>query len=196
MENNTNQNFVAAPLLQELEEAAKVKPVTTIGGNPVYTFQDALKLNVAEIKAGKMGYKETDLVIRELNPSGDTYPCTKKKNAAIDPTTYFDNRYRKTKTKQPGKASSMYEIVTDWRAIQDQSTGRIYTDNVPVSVVQVSKDQEGNIVFKFEGKRVVSSDEFVKDFKRRLDVASMVKIAPIINTDNTVPDIAGDSIDL
>lgn len=171
-------------LLRRLQEAEEVRPVMEIDGQPLYTFEGALKLAEAELTAGKAGYEDTDLGIREMNPSGDTYPHSKKRNASIDPYLFFDNRYRKSYKQPGGKRVAVYEIVTDKRAIETQPTGRCWTENVVVYQVEVKKadgDKDAENVVELVGTKNIGSDEFIREFKQKLDIKAMQRILPLIH---------------
>lgn len=155
-----------------LDGAAEVKPLTVINGKEVLTFEDTQKLNKAELMAEKAGGKPVEVGERNVNPDGMTYASSNVKHAAIDPATYFANRYRKVK----GKDSVKYEVVTDYRAVKEQAAGKVYTDNVIVHVI--AKDAKGNLVA--EPNKTISADDFVRNFKNMLDAESMIKILDVL----------------
>lgn len=157
-----------------LNDAAEVKPLMAVNGKEVYSFDESVKLSKAELMEEKASGKIVDLGERTVNPDGITYASSNIKRAAIDPGTYFANRYRKTKTKDGVK----YEVVTDYRAIKEQGTGRVYTDNIIAHVV--AKNAEGKLVV--ETNKVISADEFVRNFKNMLDTESMIKILDVLRT--------------
>lgn len=159
-------------VLGALQEAQGVKPVANINGTDVYTFQDAKALTVAELMEIKVHGKKPDLGKRELNPDGQTYASSKRRHPAIDPDKFFLNRYRKTEFN--GKPA--YDIVTDYRAITEQNSGNVYTNNV---VVRTIARKQGKLIIA-ETKQI-SDVEFVNEFKGTLDHDAMREIFGIID---------------
>lgn len=155
-------------LTQLLQEANGRKPVATINGRDLYTVEDAQKRNEAELIEAKAGHPVQNLGDRQMNANG-TYSHGLYKNVVI-PEGFFSNRYRKVGKK--------YEVVTDYRAIQEQATGKVYTDNIVVHVIIAGKN--GGV--ELETTRIVSSSEFVREFKKKLDTESMKKIYEVIST--------------
>jgi len=156
-------------LFETLSEANEVKPVAEINNQPVFSFEDAVKLTTADLMAVKAGEKKIDLGVRQVNPDGYTYARSKRNHVAIDPDRYFLNRYRKTK--RNGK--TIYEVVTDYRAINEKASGAVYT-NVLVAY-EVTQDKDELVLVP----KQITDDEFIKGFNDSLDNESMAKILGI-----------------
>lgn len=148
-----------------LNDASKVKPIFRTGGRDVYAAEDAQKLNKAELMEERATGR-VELGARDVNPDG-TYSSCRANNVAIDPATFFDNRFR--------KVGQTYEVVTDYRAVKEQETGRIYTDNI---VVHVIHKEDKKLAVK--ETKTISASEFIKSFKQKLDVGSMASIYAIL----------------
>lgn len=165
-------------LKQILDEAEDVKPIArTTEGVEVLTFQDVQKVNRAELVADE----PLDLGERKVNPDG-TYARSNTSRVAIDPDTFYENRYKRVveqievPTKKEGEEPKLvdkvkYFIVTDYRAIQEQKTGMIYTNNVLAFIVEKEKNK-----LVITGQEHISEREFVNDFTGRLQNSEMAKI--------------------
>lgn len=156
-----------------LNEADGVKPIAVIGGKKVYSFADANILNQADILEERAAGRQIDLGEREVRPDG-LYSRSHVKRAAMDPNVLFENRYRKSGN---AKSGTEYEIVTDYRAIKEQATGQVYTNNVVVYVVSKSGD-----VASVKEIKTISAEEFINGFKRKLDYSSMIKVQGAISS--------------
>ena len=171
-------------LKQILDEAEEVKPIArTTEGTEVLTFQDVQKVNRAELVADE----PQDLGERKINPDG-TYACSNTSRVAIDPDTFYENRYKRVveQVEEPAKKEGdkpklvdrvKYYIVIDYRAIQEQRSGTIYTNNVLAFVVE--KEKKGLMI---TGQEHISEREFVNDFTGRLQNSEMAKIIGSIET--------------
>ena len=104
------------------------------------------------------------------------------------PTTFFENRYKKsTFNKEP-----VYEVVTDWRACREQSTGHVYTNNVLVYIIGSSKVTEAEakqgiqpeLILK--GTKQISDTEFIDEYKKKLNQQSMVRIFKLLDLRDNV----------
>lgn len=183
-------------LYDSLREAIEVEPIMLVNGEPVYTFESANKLAMAEGVNAKLGFKEESLAIREMNPSQETYKRTNKKYPAIDPKALFGNRYKKESNKAGGKPTDIYTIVTDYRALQEQSTGRIYCENVLAHQIKVTKDDNGKAKAELIKTIQVSSDTFINEFTRELSEKDMRVILPLIGMSVNQNNITTDEIGL
>lgn len=162
-----------------LKAASSAAPIAVINGRKVYSGEDAQTRNKADLMEEKaMG--TSYLGSRAVNPDG-TFAASRANNVAIDPAMFFDNRYR--------KVGDAYEVVTDYRAIKEQSTGRVYTDNIAVNVIHKDK---GKIALK--EVKTISAAEFVKDFKQKLDTNSIVSIHNLLS--GKVDDMREDKLEL
>lgn len=154
-----------------LNEADGVKPIAVAGGKKVYSFADANILNQADILEERAAGRQIDLGEREVRPDG-LYSRSHVKRAAIDPNVFFENRYRKSGN---AKSGTEYEVVTDYRAIKEQASGQVYTNNVAVYVI--GKSGDGASVKEV---KTISAEEFINGFKRKLDYSSMLKVQKAI----------------
>lgn len=162
-----------------LLNAAKTEPVSTFKGMEYYTYEDAARLNQAILRKGPEFFPEVSE--RETVNGGLGYTSSRRWNVAINPATFFDNRFRKivipgqpaVKATKENKGTKeiperiKYEVVTDSRAIQEQSSGRVYTNNILSYIVE--KTKKGLAV----ESSVVSDTEFVNEFKQRMSDADM-----------------------
>lgn len=157
-----------------LEAAENIRPMAKKNGKNVVTFEEAAILSNAE------GIEPTpDTGIRHYNSDG-SIASIRTKNVAINPNSYFANRY-KVKGK-PGN-QKMY-VVVDWRAIQEQQRGNVYLKNIPCYVFVRDEMKQ----LQIEKIEMVSDTEFVSDFTNILDNASMAELVPLIanfGTDGT-----------
>ena len=95
------------------------------------------------------------------------YTRTQCHTVAVNPDNYYLKKKEETKT--------IYEVVSDYRAIKEQSTGRVYTNNIVVDMVENSKDG-----LKYIGRKNISDTEFINEFKNNLNNESFQKIASVI----------------
>lgn len=149
-------------MLEVLEEARNVKPITRRGGVDLVTFEDQTKIAQADLT------EKVDLTPRTLNPDG-SIARSRYTNAAISPESYFINRYKV-------KQYKLY-IVTDYRAIKEQSSGRIYTSTVPAYVLKRNKEDK---TLEYEGVVQIGDQEFVSDFTKQLNREAMEEVLPLI----------------
>ncbi|MHC5215206.1 hypothetical protein ACYSNR_00955 [Enterococcus sp. LJL128] len=159
------------------DEGAKVSPVMEIAGTPVYNFSDAQKLNELELTQRKLTGQKIDLTERQITPDGITYTTTGKKNAAINVDQFLNNRYRKVEQTDGKKTTSFYDVVLDNRAIQEQENGLIYSNSV--TAYRVGQGEKGEL--ELISVLIVKDEEFVNDFKNRLNNQSSMKIHELIS---------------
>lgn len=153
-------------ILEVLEKAENVKPIAEKNGRKIVTFEDSVALANAE------GFEPTpDTGIRKYNPDG-SLAGIRTATAAINPNSFFANRYKVMG--KPG--AKKMGVVIDWRAIQEQQTGRVYLKTIPSYIF--ARDEQNNLFIEKIEK--VSDSEFMSDYTNTLDNASMAKIAPLI----------------
>lgn len=157
---------VKKSMAQLLEEVENAKPVIEVNGRPIYRENDAVALTEYEVDQQLTGREEIDISHRIVNSDG-SYARGNYKNV-IMPNGLFENRYRKD-----GK---FINVVTDFRAIQDQASGKIYTDNIVVHVI--GRGAGGRPVYKHSD--VIDSKTFIKDYKRKLSDEAMQTLFSII----------------
>lgn len=155
-----------------MKDAEQVEVLGERDGVKLVSFADAQTLNTAEIIAQRE-YGKRDTGDRTLNPDGS--PARSRcKAAVVNVDALFDNRYRRIK-------GNKLEIVTDYRAIREQSRGQIYAKQIPCYVV--SRDAEGNL--KLDKTETVSDTDFIADFTHKLSKESMVEVLPLISDGGT-----------
>jgi len=158
-----------------IEQSEEVTAIATVAGMDVMTFQDAQKANRAELAFGK----EEDLGERRTVAGGLSYASSNAKRLAIDPDMYFINRYKRVEeTNEKGEKTVKYYVVTDYRAIQEQASGAIYTPNVVAYVVE--RNNSRHLVVT--GQELISEREFVNDFGKKLKNEDMARIAKAMGT--------------
>lgn len=165
-----------------LEEADTAKVIEEVNGVPLMTAADALKMsNADKVERQAMG-KRPEVGNREMAPDGIGYARSRVKRAIVNPETHYDNRYRAVDVvvgaddKGNDKTKTVYEVVTDYRAVQEQASGQVYTNNIVVYTVE--KSGKG---VKVTGVNTINPNEFINEFKGKLDVDSMIAINKAIN---------------
>lgn len=157
-------------VLEEIIKNGEATPIAKVNGRNVYTFSDAVRVNNKE-RAEEIYEGKVDFGNREVREGGLCYTRTQCHTVAVNPDNYYLNRYRKKKE----GTKTIYEVVSDYRAIKEQSTGRVYTNNVVVDMVENSKDG-----LKYVGRKNISDTEFINEFKNNLNNESFQKIASVI----------------
>lgn len=147
-----------------LDKAKDIKPLAVKNGMQIVSYEDAIILNQLE-----MLDDAPDMGERKFNPDG-TLARSKKKIASINVDTLFLNRYRKV-------AGKKYQVVIDYRAIKEQSSGVVYAKNIVAYEIGRDKDTDELKLIKVVN---VSDDEFVSEFTHKLDIPSMVRIRHLL----------------
>lgn len=160
-------------LLEQIISQTEAEPVATINGKNVYDFENAQKVNKRRLAEEKISGKHVELGEREVTDGGMHYTHSKADTVAINPENYFLNRARKVKK---SNGNTAYEIVTDYRAIKEQSTGRIYTNNITAYVIGM----HGRGITLIETTKI-SDKDFVNDFKQSLSHADMARVIEAIS---------------
>jgi len=145
-----------------LERAKEIEPIAVKNGATIVSFADAMTLANADMVEGK-----SDLGMRAYNPDG-TIARSKARFVAINVDSYFANRYKV-------KSKKMY-VVTDYRAIKEQNTGKCYIKNVPCYVFY--RDENGKLAI--EKVMTVSDSEFISEFTNTLNNKTMAELLPLI----------------
>lgn len=172
-------------ILQQILDETEATPISTVNGMKVYDFHDTVKVTNRELAVEKLQGKEVDFGERETRENGLAFTHTKCNAVAINPENYFINRYRKLKE----KTKTIYEVVTDYRAIKEQNSGRVYTNNIIVHRIALTSDK-----LEYIGKKIISDSEFINEFKGKLNVEAMEKIAGVIIANGDSDD--GDSLEI
>lgn len=181
-------------ILKSILSENEVTPLGSLNGTPLYSFEDAQRINKIGLVKEKIQGKEVEFGERPMRPDGLGYLETKA-NAIAVPTSFFENRYRKVeivktvaneKTKKEETVKDVYyEVVTDYRACKEQASGRVYTTTIPVYQIGAKKDSKGNADLFLIGRRNISDTDFINEFKGKLNKESMVKILKLISNNQT-----------
>lgn len=108
-----------------------------------------------------------------MNPDGSP-AGTPVKMVAVNQENFYINRYRQVK--------KTYEIVTDYRCIKEQATGRVPYKQVPCYVI--SRNESGQL--QLDRMKTVTDQEFLADFQKTLDSDAMREILPILANDTGI----------
>lgn len=182
-------------ILKSILSENEVTPLGSLNGTPLYSFEDAQRINKIGLVKEKIQGKEVEFGERPMRPDGLGYLETKS-NAIAVPTSFFENRYRKvevketivdekTKKEKEVVKDVYYEVVTDYRACKEQTSGRVYTTTIHVYQIGAKKDSKGNADLLLIGQRNISDTEFINEFKGKLNKESMVKILKLIGNNKT-----------
>ncbi len=181
-------------ILKSILSENEVTPLGSLNGTPLYSFEDAQRINKIGLVKEKIQGKEVEFGERPMRLDGLGYLETKS-NAIAVPTSFFENRYRKAeivktrlneKTKKEETVKDVYyEVVTDYRACKEQASGRVYTTTIPVYQIGAKKDSKGNADLFLIGQRNISDTDFINEFKGKLNKESMVKILKLIGNNPT-----------
>ena len=181
-------------ILKSILSENEVTPLGSLNGTPLYSFEDAQRINKIGLVKEKIQGKEVEFSERPMRPDGLGYLETKA-NAIAVPTSFFENRYRKVeivktslneKTKKEETVKDVYyEVVTDYRACKEQASGRVYTTTIHVYQIGAKKDSKGNADLFLIGQRNISDTDFINEFKGKLNKESMVKILKLIGNNPT-----------
>lgn len=181
-------------ILKSILSENEVTPLGSLNGTPLYSFEDAQRINKIGLVKEKIQGKEVEFGERPMRPDGLGYLETKA-NAIAVPTSFFENRYRKVeivktrlneKTKKEETVKDVYyEVVTDYRACKEQASGRVYTTTIHVYQIGAKKDSKGNADLFLIGQRNISDTDFINEFKGKLNKESMVKILKLIGNNQT-----------
>lgn len=146
-----------------LDRADKVTVIAEFDGVKVVSFEDYMDVAVAQKIDGSK-----DVGVRSLNPDG-TVAASYHEYVAVNKDSWFANRYMLTSKKQ-------LKVVTDYRAIKEQQTGRVYTSRlIAYNIERV----DGNLVCT--GADYISDVTFVKDYTHQLDIAGAAEVFKAIN---------------
>ena len=155
-------------ILDSLKRAEEIEPLYEQNGVKVVSFEDQRAAAQAEITEG------VDLGNRTVNPDG-TIARSRTKYAAINPDYLYMNRYKKIGTK--------LVLVTDYRAIKEQSRGRVYLRQIPAYVISRNPDTKELVLDKVI---TVSDTEFIGEYTRQLSPAAMKQIIPLLQSETLI----------
>lgn len=159
-------------ILEEILTQTKAEPIAKINGIDVFDFSEGQKMNKLHLAEEKLTGKSDELGEREVSSDGMHFSNSKTRVKVINPERYFSNRFR---VKKNGTKKVM-EFITDYRAIEDQPTGRIYTNVINTYLI----GKEGSEM-KLLGQDKVSDKVFCNDFTSALSVNDAVKIFQLID---------------
>lgn len=148
-----------------MERAEQVRPVAEINGIKVVSFEQQRDLALLDYREGR----ENDLGTIQMNPDG-TVARTPVKFAAVNLDLFYINRAKRVKDK-------LY-VVTDSRAIREQSTGSVYLKQIPTFVIKRGENKE----LVLEKVVTVTDAEFVSEFTYILNQSAMAQILPLLTT--------------
>lgn len=179
-------------ILQTILSENEVTPLGSLNGTPLYSFEDAQRINKIGLVKEKLQGKKVEFGQRPMREDGLGYKETQAKAIAVPPT-FFENRYKKvevkeikvndkTKKEEEVVKDIYYEVVTDYRACKEQAKGRVYTTTIPVYQIGAKKDKSGKPELYLIGQRNISDVEFINEFKNKLDKESMVKIFKLLDS--------------
>ena len=145
-----------------LDKAQKVEPIARVNGMDIVSFDDQMTVAQADMVEGY------DLGNRTLNADG-TVARSRVKYASVNVENFYINRFKKT-----GKS---YLVVNDYRAIKEQSTGRVYLKQIPA--YEIKRDEETKQL-KLSKITTVSDTEFIADFTHTFTREAMAEIMPLL----------------
>ena len=152
-------------LKELIRKTEDIKPIATENGKPVMSIEEQRDTAYLEHLMGT-----STLGTVEFGPDGMSVKRTPGNNIAVNPDTYFLNRYKRT-------PKALY-IVTDYRAIKEQDSGNVYLKQIPAHVIK--RDDNGNLYR--EKIAMISDQEFIADYVNKLDRESMALVKPLIDT--------------
>lgn len=158
-----------------LEKADKIIPIAVIDGVKIVSFEDYMDAAIASKINGTK-----DVGVRTLNADG-TVAASYHEYAAVNVDSFFANRYYLSGKK-------VLKVVTDYRAIKEQPTGRVYTSRVIAYNVE-----RVDGVLTCTGADYISDVTFVKDYTHQLDAAGAAEVMKAIN--NFKNNVAGAGTD-
>lgn len=150
-------------LKEILERAERVKPVAMLNGHNVMSYEDLRDVSTAEIND-----PTAQIGVLSFNPDG-TPRATPTRNVAVNLDHFYINRF-KTENKE-------LFLVRDYRAISEQSTGRVYAKRIPCYVIK--RNDKGKLYL--DRMVTISDDEFIAEFTHILDHKSMAEVLPLLN---------------
>lgn len=157
-------------ILETIIESTDAKPVGSVNGVNVYTFEDMQKVNNKRLAEEKLTGQRVEVGIRPMNPDG-TFRRIRTPGTAVNLDRYLENRFRAVKD----GATTKYQIVTDYRAIEDQKRGRIYTNVLPAYVIQIKNHKP-----EYLETIKVKDTEFLSGFTSSLDNESMIAVKNVL----------------
>ena len=149
-------------ILESLKQAQNITPIYEQNGVKVVSFEDQRAAAQAEI------VNDVDLGNRTVNPDG-TIARSRTKYAAINTDYLYMNRFK--------KIGEHVVVVTDYRAIKEQSSGKVYKAQIPGFVFSRNKETKE---LQFDKMILVSDKEFVSDYTKTLNPSAMAALLPLM----------------
>ena len=169
---------MATTIKEILDAAENVTPIGEVNGVKIMSFHDQNVAAQADLING-----EVDPGFAQMNPDG-SIARSNYKYSAINVDALYENRFRKVvETDAAGEKKEKLQVVVDYRACKEQKNGRIYTKTIPAFVV--SRKGKRLVV---ENTVLITDDEFIMDFKSKLNMDAMNEILPLIQ--NAVSDVS------
>lgn len=148
-----------------LDKANSVKPITEKDGAKVVSYEDAVLLAQAEVVEGY------DFGDRELNPDG-SIAKSRVTVLAVNPEKRTANRYRVVEKASDGdEPKKLLQVVNDYRAVEEQKTGRVYRAQLLCHELERVKGKL-KVVRTFSLPR----EEFISEFTGTLSVEAMYEV--------------------
>lgn len=166
---------MSSKMREILDRAEQVEPIAEHDGVKVVSPEDAVALKEEQMLAMQNG-EEVDLGDFEINPDG-TIASTRTSILAINEDRRLMNKFR-----VKGRNKNLLQVVTDYRAVKDHGTGKVYLANVPVYEFE-REDKDGK-----KGKLVLTAQTtvpdkiFLSEFQDSLDNEAMKEVLAAITT--------------
>lgn len=158
--------------IETLIKADEVTPIAEFHGIQIASYEDCILLTEADIINHELEKDDTAIADRVMNPNG--LPArSRTKYAAVNPERMFSNRVRYIME----DGTKKMQIVTDYRAIHEQETGKVYLKRVPC--YQLSRQGKKLVVDKM---LTVDDTEFIADFADILNLEAMLEVLPAIES--------------
>lgn len=158
-----------AKTMRDVLNDQNVQELTNVNGTPLISYEEQVKTSQEMIREKVDTRWDTDPLkgIRKTNPDG-TIARSNYKTAAINKDRFYDNRCRVV----DGELQIVTAQTTDgYRAIMDQSRGRVFSKLIPCSVI---KRDNGKLVL--DRNIQVSDTDFVTYFTTILDEDAMKQV--------------------
>lgn len=171
-------------------DAKAASPIMkTANGVPVYDTNDYTAMSKARLMERRaMGRKTNpEAGTRQMTPDGLGYTSSRARAVAIDPNTYFVNRvvietedFPSPTKSEPERIVSLkrYCVVTDYRAIKEQDSGNVYTNNIVVHVIGKVNPRSNKL--SLLSTKSIGVDDFVNKYREQLSHSDMKTILGII----------------
>ena len=161
--NDAKRNGDRVEIAEITRRENEVKTVAENNGIGVVSFEHQRDASMADMANNRK------IQALEFNSDG-TVKRTPTKYAAVNLESYYINRAKVQKGK-------IY-VVTDYRAIMEQPTGRVYAKLIPAYVI--ARNKETNALY-LEKVVNISDQEFLADFTDSFTTERMAEIKPLLD---------------